>query len=68
MDEQLYSTYIVASQSRILYIGVTGNLLRRVFERKWKSAMDSAADTTATDLSGLNIIRRSGSRLLGKSS
>jgi len=36
MDERLYSTYIVASQSRILYIGVTGNLARRVFEHKWK--------------------------------
>ena len=36
MDERLYSTYIVASQTRVLYIGVTGNLLRRVFEHKWK--------------------------------
>ena len=36
MDERLYSTYIVASQSRILYIGVTGNLSKRVFEHKWK--------------------------------
>ena len=36
MDERLYSTYIIASQSRTLYIGVTGDLRRRVFEHKWK--------------------------------
>lgn len=36
MEERLYSTYIVASQSRTLYIGVTGDLRRRVFEHKWK--------------------------------
>ena len=34
MDQPLYSTYIVASQSRTLYIGVTGDLRRRVFEHK----------------------------------
>jgi putative endonuclease len=32
----LYSTYIVASRSRTIYIGVTGDLRRRVFEHKWK--------------------------------
>jgi len=36
MDERFYSTYIVAIQTRVLYIGVTGNLLRRIFEHKWK--------------------------------
>ena len=36
MDERLYSTYIVASQTRVSYIGVTGNLHRRVFQHKWK--------------------------------
>ena len=36
MDEHLYSTYIVASQTRVLYIGVRWNLHRRVFEHKWK--------------------------------
>lgn len=36
MDQRIYSTYIVASQSRTLYIGVTGDLRRRVFEHKWK--------------------------------
>jgi putative endonuclease len=36
MDERRYSTYIVASQSRTLYIGVTGDLRKRVFQHKWK--------------------------------
>jgi putative endonuclease len=36
MDQRLYSTYIVASQSRTLYIGVSGDLRRRVFQHKWK--------------------------------
>jgi putative endonuclease len=36
MSEHLYSTYIVASRSRTLYIGVTGDLRRRVFQHKWK--------------------------------
>ena len=36
MGERIYSTYIVASRSRTLYIGVTGDLRRRVFEHKWK--------------------------------
>ena len=34
MDERIYSTYIVASRSHTLYIGVSGNLLKRVFEHK----------------------------------
>ncbi|MGA8744155.1 MAG: GIY-YIG nuclease family protein [Terracidiphilus sp.] len=36
MSERLYSIYIVASRSRTIYIGVTGDLHRRVFEHKWK--------------------------------
>jgi putative endonuclease len=31
-----YCTYIMASRSRTLYIGVTGNLHQRVFQHKWK--------------------------------
>ena len=34
--DRVYSTYIVASRSRTLYIGVTGDLRRRVFQHKWK--------------------------------
>jgi putative endonuclease len=36
MDERVYSVYIVASRSRTLYIGVTGDLRRRIFQHKWK--------------------------------
>jgi putative endonuclease len=36
MSERHYSTYIIASRSRTLYIGVTGDLQRRVFQHKWK--------------------------------
>jgi putative endonuclease len=36
MGERRYSTYIVASRSRTLYIGVTGDLRKRVFQHKWK--------------------------------
>jgi putative endonuclease len=37
MHEGYYFTYIVASRSRTLYIGVTGNLLRRIFQHKRKT-------------------------------
>lgn len=36
MHERSYSTYIMASRSRTLYIGVTGDLQKRVFQHKWK--------------------------------
>ena len=36
MHEGSYFTYIMASRSRTIYIGVTGNLPKRVFEHKWK--------------------------------
>src|SRR5580704_3416702 len=36
MDDRIYFTYIVASRSRTLYTGVTGDLRRRVFEHKIK--------------------------------
>jgi putative endonuclease len=31
-----YFTYIMASRSHTLYIGVSGDLHKRVFEQKWK--------------------------------
>ena len=36
MHEGSYFVYIMASRSRTLYIGVTGDLLKRVFQHKWK--------------------------------
>jgi len=36
MHEGSYLTYIVASRSHTLYIGVTGNLHKRIFEHKWR--------------------------------
>ena len=36
MHEGSYFTYIMASRSHTLYIGVTGELLKRVFQHKWK--------------------------------
>jgi hypothetical protein len=36
MHEGSYCAYIMASRSRTLYFGVTGNLHQRVFEHKWK--------------------------------
>jgi putative endonuclease len=36
MHQGSYFTYIIASRSRTLYVGVTGNLLKRIFQHKWK--------------------------------
>jgi putative endonuclease len=36
MEPRSYFAYIVASRSHTLYIGVTGNLQKRIFEHKWK--------------------------------
>ena len=36
MHERTYFTYIMASRSRTLYVGVTGDLLKRVFQHKWR--------------------------------
>jgi putative endonuclease len=36
MHEGAYCTYIMASRSHTLYVGVSGDLHRRVFEHKWK--------------------------------
>ena len=34
MERRTYCVYMVASKSRVLYIGITNNLERRVFEHK----------------------------------
>ena len=36
MHEGSYSTYIMGSRSHTLYIGVTGDLHKRIFEHKWR--------------------------------
>jgi putative endonuclease len=36
MHEGSYCAYIMASRSHTLYIGVTGDLHKRVFQHKWK--------------------------------
>jgi putative endonuclease len=36
MHEGAYFTYVMASRSHTLYVGVTGDLLKRVFDHKWK--------------------------------
>jgi putative endonuclease len=36
MHEGSYFTYMMASRSHTLYIGMTGDLYKRVFQHKWK--------------------------------
>lgn len=36
MHEGSYFTYIMASRSHTLYIGMTGDLHKRVFQHKWR--------------------------------
>ena len=36
MSDATYFTYIMASRSRTLYVGVTRDLHKRVFQHKWK--------------------------------
>ena len=43
VHEGSYFTYIVASRSHTLYIGVTGDLHKRIFEHKWNEHEGFAA-------------------------
>ena len=36
MHEGSYFTYMAASRSRTLYVGMTGDLEKRMFQHKWK--------------------------------
>ena len=44
MHERFYYTYIVASRSLTLYIGMTGDLDKRIFEHKNKLHEGFSAD------------------------
>jgi putative endonuclease len=44
MPERIYYSYIMASRSRTLYVGVTGDLHKRVFQHKWKEHSGFTAD------------------------
>ncbi len=46
MKTHSYSVYIVASKSRVIYIGMTNNLERRVYKHK-NDLMASARNTAA---------------------
>jgi putative endonuclease len=43
MQEKVYCTYIVASRSHTLYIGMTGDLLKRIFEHKQRTHLGFSA-------------------------
>jgi putative endonuclease len=45
MEERIYFTYMVASRSRTLYIGVTGDLRLRIYQHKEKLHEDGFAAT-----------------------
>ena len=50
MGERRYYTYIMASRSRVLYVGMTNNLARRVREHKRKEADSFTARYNVTRL------------------
>ena len=50
MGERRYYTYIMASRSRVLYVGMTNNLSRRVREHKRKEADSFTARYNVTRL------------------
>ena len=45
-----YHVYIMASASRVLYIGVTGDLLRRIREHKERKVLGFTAHYNVTEL------------------
>ena len=52
MHDRLYYAYMISSRSRTLYVGVTGNLHKRIFEHKRKWYEGFSATYQCTGLSG----------------
>lgn len=50
MSDRRYYTYMMASRSRVLYVGMTNNLARRVREHKRKEADSFTARYNVTRL------------------
>ena len=50
MTDRRYYTYVMASRSRVLYVGMTNNLVRRVREHKRKDADGFTARYNVTRL------------------
>jgi putative endonuclease len=50
MSNQRYYTYLMASRSRVLYVGMTNNLARRVREHKQKEGNSFTARYNVTRL------------------
>ena len=50
MTKRRYYVYTMASRSRVLYVGMTNNLARRVREHKWKEADSFTARYNVTRL------------------
>ena len=68
MHEGCYFTYIVASRSLTLYIGMTGNLQKRVFEHKRKLHEGFSATYNCTVLFGLSALAIRATQSPGRSS
>ena len=58
MREHSYFTYIMASRSHTLYVGVTSDLHNRVLSINGRSTTALRLSTTATDSFGLKNTRR----------
>ena len=54
MQERIYCAYIVTSRSHTLYIGVTGNLLKRIFEHKQRTHPGFSAQYNCNSWFGLS--------------
>jgi hypothetical protein len=55
MNERFYFTYIIASRSRTLYVGVPATCTDASFSTSRRHIPDSPRDTTATVSSGLGV-------------